>query len=70
MKRAMAGFIIGVVMAACGTAVARDFTSDNDSLSGGSVSFDGYRYNCITYTKVDRGGLWCDRIAGPEGSGQ
>lgn len=65
MKQLIAGICVGAIVACGGPAVAREFQSDNASLSGGNVEMNGYRYNCITYTKTDRGGVWCDRIAAP-----
>lgn len=61
MRRVIAGFVVGLIAACAGPAVARNFESDNDSLSGGIVRFEGHTFLCITYTKVDRGGLWCER---------
>lgn len=40
-------------------------STTNESLDPSRVEIDGYVYNCITYTKVDRGGVWCDRISVP-----
>lgn len=73
MKRLLAGLLLGTILGLACSADAdspdksrvTDFSSTNESLSGGQVEMQGFHYNCIVYTKVDRGGLWCDRISAP-----
>lgn len=62
--------IVAIIPGAC--SVAAKATSDRDpvvystdhSLQGAVVDINGYKYNCIKYSTVERGGLWCERING------
>ena len=54
--------ITGVVGYACGSDAEADV---DETIQARTVQHNGYTYNCLKYTTVDRGGLWCDRISTP-----
>jgi len=60
---AVAVFLAGVVlvMSDDGTVTERDGTGA-DTVVGSVEVLDGRTYHCFRYTKVDRGGLWCQEI--------
>lgn len=36
--------------------------STDPTLKGAVVRVNGRDYNCVKYTTVDRGGVWCERV--------
>lgn len=55
--------VYGLGMARLDEAGADVDRTTNSSLNGGVVELNGRTYNCITYTKEGRGGIWCERVA-------
>lgn len=65
MKNLIPIFMIMIAgLVACGNdgSSSIDYPDYDNSLKGAVVTVNGSTYNCIKYTTVYRGGLWCERV--------